>query len=271
MFFVVSKIFWSLIQPLNALCFMAMLGVLIRLREKWGHAGQALMNFSLCAILIFGVLPIGPLLMIYLERQYPTPQSLPAKIDGIIVLGGAFESAAGAKSGQIVANDQIDRMFCFVDLAKKYPEAKLVFSGGPGDILNPSAMEGNDARRFFDLTGIDKSKIIFEEKSRNTFENIVHTMEMTNPKASQTWVVTTSAYHMPRTMGIFAAFRWPVIPYQCDMRTNGDYKTVFKSLPSVTGNFSKLNYALKELIGNAIYYFTDKSAYLIPSRPRNTK
>ena len=271
MFFAASKIFWSLIQPLNALCLIALLGFLIRLRGKWEHTGQALMNFALGAILIFGILPVGPLLMTYLERQYPAPESLPAKIDGIIVLGGAFEASAGAKSGQIVANDQIDRMFCFVDLAKKYPGAKLVFSGGPGDILNPSAMEGNDARRFFALTGLDKNKIIFEENSRNTFENVLHTMEMVDPKSSETWVVTTSAYHMPRTMGIFAQFRWPVTPYQCDPRTDGDYKTVLKTLPSVTGNFSKLNYALKELIGNAVYYFTGKSAYLIPARPRSAQ
>ena len=98
MFFVVSKIFWTLAQPLNALCLVALLGWLVRLRNKWEHAGQALMNFALGAILIFGILPIGPLLMTYLERQYPTPRALPAKIDGIIVLGGAFEASADRKS-----------------------------------------------------------------------------------------------------------------------------------------------------------------------------
>ncbi len=264
MFFGLSKIFWTLVQPLNALCLLALLGAVMRI--KWDIQGQRLVNFALIAILANGVLPDGPLLVTWLERQYPTPTELPAKIDGIILLGGAFEAHLTKKTGHIVANDQVDRAFCFVELAKKHPEAKLVYSGGAGDIMNPDAMEGDDARAFFKLVGLGDRKFIYEEKSRNTYENVLYSMEMTDPKRKEKWVVATSAYHMPRSMGIFKAFQWPIIPYQCDPRTNGTYN-VLNRLPNITGNFVMLNIALKEIIGNVAYYLTGKSAYLLPVNP----
>jgi len=268
MFFGLSKIFWTLVQPLNALCLLGLLGLLVRL--KWDLHGQRLMNFALISILALGLLPAGPLLVTWLERQYPTPAELPQKIDGIILLGGAFESHLTMKTGHIVANDQVDRVFCFVDIAKKHPEAKLVYSGGAGDIMSPDAMEGDDARAFFKLVGLGERKIFYEEKSRNTYENVLYTMEMTDPKAKENWIVATSAYHMPRSMGIFKAFEWNVIPYQCDPRTNGTYN-VFSRLPNITGNFVLLNIALKEIIGSVVYYMTGKSAYLLPSAPKGAK
>lgn len=260
MFFTLSKIFWALVQPLNALCLLALAGLLIRL--KWKVVGQRIMNTALILILILGILPIGPVMMVWLERQYPAPKTLPAQIDGIIVLGGAFESYLTQTHGQIVSNDQVDRMFCFIDLAQKYPNAKLVFSGGAGDIMNPQAMEGNDARAFFKLTGLNR-EILYEEKSRNTYENALYSKELVNPKTGESWVVTTSAFHMPRTMGIFTKLGWPVIPYACDPKTDGTYDLA-RRIPGVNGYYSMMNTALKEFIGATVYYLTGKSAFILP-------
>jgi hypothetical protein len=68
---------------------------------------------------------------------------------------------------------------------------------------------------------------------------------------------------MPRSVGIFEKLGWKIIPYQCDPRTEGDYKIV-GSLPNVTGNFSALNIAFKEIIGLIVYNLTGKSAFIIP-------
>lgn len=261
MFFVASKIFWALAQPLNALCLLALTGLAARAVSP--KQGQAIMNFALMAILLFAVVPVGPLALTWLERQYPTPRSLPEKIDGVIVLGGGFESYLTQTTGHIVANDSVDRVFCFVEIAKKNPEAKLVFSGGSGDILHPDAMESLDARMFFHLAELDSAKILYETQSRNTYENAYYTKEMVKPKAGENWVLVTSAYHMPRSVGIFEKLGWKIIPYQCDPRTDGTYG-IGGSLPSATGNFSALNIAVKEIIGLIVYRLTGKSAFIIP-------
>lgn len=261
MFFVLSKIFWALAQPLNALCILGAAGVLVRFR--WDLAGQRMMSAALTGIVILGLLPVGPLLLTYLETRYPAPAHLPAKIDGLIVLGGAFEAQASRQTGKIVANDNIERAICFADLAKQHPEAKLVFSGGPGDIKHPDAMEAEAAKEFFKLAGLDAREIIYEQKSRNTYENILYSMQTLGPKNSENWVVTTSAFHMPRTMGIFEQFGWRVIPYQCDTRTDGEYGSVL-TFPNVAANFGMLHLALREILGSIIYYVTDKSAFILP-------
>lgn len=215
------------------------------------------MTAALALIILLGVLPIGPLMLSYLERQYPLPQTLPEKIDGIIVLGGAFDSNLSAKTGLLAANDHIDRMFCFVDLARKYPQAKLVFSGGAGDILNPDAMEADDASAFFKLVRLDNREILYENKSRNTYENAFYSKEMLKPASGENWIVTTSAYHIPRTVGIFKKLDWNIIPYGCDPKTLGT-NDVLSRIPNATGNYYMLNLAVKEMIGMAVYKITGK-------------
>jgi uncharacterized SAM-binding protein YcdF (DUF218 family) len=254
MFFALSKIFWTLVQPLNALCLLAIFGALLGLR--WKKLGQRICYTALCLIVILGLVPIGPVLVGWLERQYPAPQTLPAKIDGVIVLGGAFESALTASTGQIQVNDQMERMLCFLELSQKYPQAKHVYSGGSGDLLNPNAREGDDARAFFTLVG-QKTPVIYEEKSRNTYENVLYSKEIVTPHGNETWIVVTSAYHMPRAMGIFAKQNWPVIPYPCDYKTDGTYD-FFHRLPNAAGNFYMLNIAIKEILGGIVYRLSGK-------------
>ena len=261
MFFGLSKIFWGLVQPLNALCLLALAGAILCLR--WPRLGQGMMNTALILILIFGILPFGPWSVAWLERQYPTPANIPVKLDGVIVLGGAFESYLTKISGHVVANDQVDRVFCFLELAKLHAEAKLVFSGGSGDILNPDALETDDAKAFFRLVGLHDRDIVYETKSRNTYENAVYTKELVEPKAGENWVVVTSAYHMPRSVGVFEKVGWTVIPYSCDPKTDGTYALSYR-FPSVTGNFGMLSVAVKEILGLIVYYATGKSAFILP-------
>jgi uncharacterized SAM-binding protein YcdF (DUF218 family) len=260
MFFELSKLFWLLAQPLNALCLVGLLGLAARL--VWPRTGQAMMTFALCAILFFGIVPVGPLMMVWLEKQFPQPRTLPDKIDGIILLGGAFESYLTQKTGHIVANDNIERALCFVEMARRYPDAKLVFSGGSGDILNPDAMEAYDARAFFRLTQLNRN-VIYEEESRNTYENALYTKKTVSPQPGERWLLATSAYHMPRSIGVFEQAGWSVIPYPCDPRSDGSYN-VFHRLPSASGNFSALNISMKEMIGLVVYYVTGKSAFILP-------
>jgi len=261
MFFAASKIFWVLVQPLNALCLLALAG--FAMRGVWPRKGQTVINSALILILFFGIVPVGPLALTWLEKQYTVPNVLPQKIDGVIVLGGGFESHLTQISGHIVANDNVDRVFCFVEIAKKHPQAKLVFSGGQGDILHPDAMESLDARLFFHLVGLGSANILYETQSRNTYENAYYTKEMVKPKAGENWVLVTSAFHMPRAVGIFEELDWKIIPYQCDPKTDGKY-TLVGGLPNVTANFSALNIAVKEIIGLIVYNLTGKSAFIIP-------
>ncbi len=260
MFFILSKIFWTLAQPLNAICLLAASGLIFRM--KWPKAGTKMVVVAVCLLLICGMLPVGPVLMVWLERQYPATEA-PTNVDGIIVLGGAFESNLSRKSEKLSANSDIGRIFCAVELTKINPSARLAFTGGSGDILNPETLEGQDIRQFINLIDFKHRNILFEEKSRNTFENAVYSKEMLNPQNDENWVLVTSAYHMPRSVSVFQKLDWNVTAYSCGHKTTGKYGEIFTQLPSVTGNFTMLNIAIKEIIGSVIYYVTGKSAFLL--------
>ncbi len=260
MFFALSKIIWALVQPLNALCLMAAAGLALRIWHK--KAGQAVASTALVLILLFGILPVGPLLLSWLEERVSAPTKMPQDLDGIILLGGAFESAMSEKTGQISANGQIGRVFCFMELANANPDAVLVASGGAGDILNPAAMESVPTKKFFALSHFTRG-VLYEEQSRNTYENAIHTKNLVKPEEGQKWAVVTSAYHMPRTIGIFDKLGWNIIPYPCDRKITYE-DALGNTLPNITANFYMLGLAVKELFGNAVYYATGKSAFLIP-------
>ena len=109
----------------------------------------------------------------------------------------------------------------FVALARRFPEARLVFSGGSGMVLQQDVKEAETARLFFAQMGLDTSRIVFEDQSRNTYENAHYTYKLLAPKANERWVLITSASHMPRSVGSFRKAGWRPIPFPVDFSTLG--------------------------------------------------
>jgi len=263
MFFTLSKIFWMLAMPLNALCLLGLIGLIL---QRWKeNAGNVVLAVTVSCLIVFGLLPVGPFIVSWMEGRYPVPQALPAKVDGIIVLGGMFEPHLGHERGQASLNDSAERLFAFRDLAKKYPQAVKIFSGGSGDIAHPDDREATDAKKFLDDMGLPGAPVLFESNSRNTYENAVYSKELAKPKAGQTWILVTSGFHMPRSVGIFEKQGWSVIPYPCDFKTDGQ-NGFWHEAPNVTYNFYMLNIAVKELVGDVAYYISGKTAFILPPR-----
>ncbi len=263
MFFIISKIVWFLISPLNLIWLLMVSGYLIINRHP--NLGYKMIFTGVVLFVLLGVLPIGHNLTVFLEKQY-LRERLPKQVDGIIVLGGAFNTHISNKTGQLALNENIGRMVEFVALSKIYPNAKLVFSGGSGRLLSKDRKEAEDAQTFLGIMGVQGARLIIEPDSRNTYENVVFTKKLVEPKPDEKWIVITSAFHMPRTMGIFEQQGWKVIPYVSAPRTDGEYQIYPRSF-SILGQFYLLSNAIKEFVGSATYYFSGKSAFLLPMRP----
>ena len=65
-----------------------------------------------------------------------------------------------------------------------------------------------------------------EDKSRNTVENALFARQIAMPKPGDRWLLVTSAYHMPRAIGVFRHAGFPVEAYPVDWRTRGDADAV---------------------------------------------
>src|SRR2546421_608124 len=90
------------------------------------------------------------------------------------------------------------RLLRAVLLAHRYPNARIVFSGGSANLISNEAKEGDYAGAVFESLGIAKSRLTIERLSRNTLENAEFSKALVAPKAGERWLLVTSAFHMPR-------------------------------------------------------------------------
>lgn len=106
-------------------------------------------------------------------------------------------------------------------LARRYPQARLVFTGGSGNLGGGSPSESEIVGRYADPMGLPRTRLILEDRSRNTRENAAFTADMVKPKPGERWLLVTSAWHMPRAIGCFRQAGFAVIAYPVDYRTGG--------------------------------------------------
>ena len=174
---VISKIFWLLASPDTSifLVLLAGVGLLFVGREK---LGKKLIVASTALIFIISSLPVYEILLLPLENRFPIPESLPEKVDGIIVLGGAEMPKLTQLRGQVSLTDSAERLTNFVSLARKYSEGKFVYAGVQGAITEQEFKSATTARLFFEQMGLDTSRIIFDSQSRNTQENVKNALSL---------------------------------------------------------------------------------------------
>jgi len=162
----------------------------------------------------------------FLENRFSIPQSLPKDIKGIILLGGSFNNALSTQRQQVAYNHFAGRIPAFLILAHQFPRAKLVFAGA-GARLRGAQTESAIARSLFDDLGLDRKRLTYEDRSENTYENALFTWQKLRPQEGETWLLVTSALHMPRAVKHFTTVGWKIIPYPCDYHSGRDFRWSF--------------------------------------------
>ena len=117
MFFVVSKIVGFFTWPSNLLIVIAFAGALL-LVTRFARAGLQCLLAILLLLGICGLSPLGNVLMVPLENRFPPWNPARGAPDGIVVLGGAFETSVAPGRGEISLNEAAERMTSAVELAR---------------------------------------------------------------------------------------------------------------------------------------------------------
>jgi len=165
------------------------------------------------------MLPVDVWLLRPLENRFPR-QVQPEHVDGIVVLGGAIAAAVSKDRDLAILNGDADRLVAFAGLARLYPEAQLVFAGGPPATPQSGMTEAEGTRMLLQQLGVSSGRVLYEEQSKTTWENAVNALALVHPKPGQTWLLITSASHMPRAIGAFRSAGWPfLIPWPVAYRT----------------------------------------------------
>lgn len=220
MFFIVSKLFGFFTAPSNLLVGLAVCGVVL-LGTRFFRAGIRLLVAAVALITIVGYLPVGPALILPLENRFPAWDPVAGAPDGIVVLGGAINTLVSAARGTTALAEGAERVTAAAVLARRYPNARVVFTGGSSALFGATQSEAAFAGRLLADLGVEPSRITLESRSRNTIENAEFTKALVQPKPGERWLLVTSAYHMPRSVGLFRHVGFPVEAYPVDWRTSG--------------------------------------------------
>jgi len=259
-FFTLSKLFWFLASPDHMLVWLLALGLLFLLIGK-RRLAIALLSLDLMLFLALLLMPIGDLLLRPLESRFTQPSLESVSPDGILVLGGGESPELSALWQQSQFNAAAERVMVLPALARRFPDASIVFTGGSGSVLNQTDKGAKGVVDYLEQIGLSE-RVLLESQSRNTFENAHLTAQKLGGVPQGTWLLVTSAFHMPRSVGVFEHQGWRVIPYPVDYYSATD--NGLKLDPKLWRNLRDLSTGLREWIGLFVYYYTDKTSELLP-------
>lgn len=255
MFPYLAKLFWFLFSPLSLVILLLVAGLLVgATRQK--RLGRWLTGIATVLLVLFTTTNLGLLLVRPLEARFPRPAE-PAVVDGIVVLGGGMNSSLNGLNGGWELNRAGDRFVEALRLAQRHPEARILVTGGITVLSDAPETEAEAAVRFFTDLGISRDQLLVEDRARNTEENARFSRELASPVAGETWLLVTSAAHMPRSVGLFRKAGFDALPWPADYFTAADVLPAL-ALGSGTENLDILNATLREWAGLTAYHLTGK-------------
>jgi len=261
--FYISKFLGPFSDPRTAL-YAALVAGVLALWTPWNRAARLVLTATLLIGFVLGSAPLGAIAVNWIEGIVPPPARLPERVDGIVVLGGDVNSRM-MRLRPATPGSNPSRQIAFADLARRYPDARLVYSGGSGQVLDRSDTDADGARLLLPMLGLDPARVLFEDRSRNTHENAVYAREFAAPKPGETWLLVTSAFHMPRSLASFRKAGWDVIPYPVGYLTSPEPADGWFPALTFDGRMNQLAIAMREIAGFAYYYATGRTDSFVPT------
>ena len=260
MFFILSKTIAVLLLPSNVLIALVLAGAALTV-TRWPRTGIRLSAIGLVLLLAAGFLPVGNVLIHMLESRFPPWDSARGAPDGIVVLGRPISTRMSQAHGAPVVDDAADRIVALAKLARQFPNARIVYAGGNGELAGGPS-EADFVGALLDDLGVPRERVALERRSRNTAENAVFSKDVARPKPGERWLLVTSAWHMPRAVGCFRRAGFNVEAYPVDWRTGVGFE--FRLPRSFAGGLGRTDLAVNEWLGLLAYWLTGRTSKLLP-------
>src|SRR5579872_1986782 len=251
-----------MLMPVNFLIGIGVLGAILLL-TRWAVLGRRLLVFSALLLALCGFSPIGRLLILPLEERFPPWDASHGAPDGIVVLGGAIDPDLSVAVGRTALGSSGDRIVATAELARRYPNARIIYSGGNANLIgDASRKEADYGLAMLEDLGVAKARLTAERQSRNTIENAEFAKAVAKPKPGERWLLVTSAYHMPRAMGLFRTAGFEVEAYPVDRRAARSH--AFKYSGIAIAGLERTDVAMREWIGLTASWLTGKTDHFFP-------
>jgi uncharacterized SAM-binding protein YcdF (DUF218 family) len=263
MYYTLSKLLWFFATPSNVILALVVAGALL-LRRRGSRLGKRLVGLGAVLFVVFGLSPASNWLLLPLEQRFPAWRDDGKPVAAVVVLGGAIDPGVSAARRQLALNDSAERMVAMGDLARLFPSVPVVFSGGAGSPVDGEVTEAEVVEAHLAEFGLAQDRVRFERRSRNTVENARFTKALLDLKPGDRVLLVTSAFHMPRSMGLFRREGYDVVPYPVDFRTRspGD---AWRPFLAASDGLQRTDLAVREWIGLAAARLLGHSGELFPA------
>jgi uncharacterized SAM-binding protein YcdF (DUF218 family) len=122
--------------------------------------------------------------------------------------------------------------------------------------------ESDVARQIFGMLGLEGPRLLFDDRSRNTWENATESHALARPQPGETWLLVTSASHMPRSVGCFRRAGWSVVAWPVNYTTQPGGKGWFD--PPLSFRLGQAEWAAREYVGLLVYRLLGRTDALFP-------
>ena len=251
--FFLKKIISPLLFPLPLCIMLLLLGLFLLWFTRRQRAGKIIMTISVVLLLLMSYAPLPDFFLRRIERQYAplelsvhpeqaAPDSL-SNVKWIVVLGGGHTSDRKIPATSNLYAGTLFRLVEGVQLHRKMPGSKLLFSGSAiwRDDSEAAAMA-----KTAEALGVDRQNIVLEEKANDTEEQARLIKPIIGTDA---FILVTTASHMPRAVALFNKEGMNPIPAPTDYRTSDDMYMPREYYPS-PGNLHKSELVVYETLGS---------------------
>ena len=246
MFFLLSKIFAFLIQPLSWLCMLLIGSVVFKQKRR------RLLQILCGVFLLFSNAFVFEEVQRWWSIAPTRDVDLPNHIPHAVVLGGF--SNFDAELQRIQFHQASDRLWQTLRLSKQNCVEHIIISGGSGRIREPENKESVFIQQFLhDLEW--PTPISIESQSRNTYENAKYVRELL-PK-HDTILLVTSELHMRRALECFRKQGFIPIPYTTDRHVGPRRWHVEHAFLPTFSTLTAWPALLHEMVGYFSYWWMD--------------
>jgi uncharacterized SAM-binding protein YcdF (DUF218 family) len=245
----------------SALLCLAILASAVALIARRRRLALMLQGAATAMVVLIGLLPGGVWLALPLETRFPVNPPLPDRVAGIVALGGTERLAQSEAWGQPTLSDPTP-IAALLALGRRYPDAKMVFTGGSAPPYAGSLSESQIVREFLLEMGAAGDRIVYEPRSRNTLENALFTRDLVHPNPREVWILVGQAISLPRAVAVFRHTGWNVIPFPAGYITDG--KTSVSGFLRLESGLSLSSSALHEWGGLLAYRLMGYTDDLFP-------
>jgi uncharacterized SAM-binding protein YcdF (DUF218 family) len=255
MFFYLSKLIGIVATPSSLFLLLAAASLLCLL-FRWRVLARWLGVAALGLFLLVGIFPLQDILLRALENQHPRG-AWPTRVDGVLILSGGLNWKVLQSRGVPAMEMSKGRVVGGFEVARRYPDAKVIFAGGSGALGKAAMSEAQGTRAIFAQMGLDEKRLVLEQRSRNTFENILFARQIAKPRSGEVWLLATTASHMPRAMGVARKLGWAIQPWPTDYLTTPSGVSGYFQYAS---NLNRIDMAVHEWLGLLVYRLTGRAA-----------